>query len=685
VSDAHHPPASDGVLAELLRDGDDYGLTRFYAAHAGSAHAYARKLCGPTAADDAMAGALATAVARVRAGDGSSLADLVADAIRQEALTRVRDDEEQSSPRWRRRGRPECQRTPALLAARAAGRLSSEDEERLQRHLDSCASCRELARRAREAEQAFAEVSPAPIGAAQDAALVAMAAEAGGDVPQPVAPPPIAIEPIAVEPEPEPVAVEPEPIAVEPEAVAVEPEPVAAEPEAVEPEPVDAEQVAPVEPVDAVPARVRRGGAVGRLGAALRRLNAPPPAPQPVAETAATEPVAAEPELVEVQPEPVAVEAEPAAIEPEPVAVEPVAVEPEPVAVEPEPVAAEPEPVETQSDEPEREPRRIAFVRMRRAGRAEEEAPPEVVAPEPVPEPVAAEPEPEPEPVAAEPEQVAAEPEPEPAVVEPVVPVAAAVPTPEPEPDVAPAPEEASAPEEPAAEPAQPRWTPRPSRRRQRRETPAPSRWGPSGPMPRRSAAPEPGSPDRWARGTRTPIAAEPDAAKEGEWAKGAARGTAAGLALEPGGRAPLRTRRHSSSGRAAAFIAFLLAAGAVAAYASGAFDTSSDSNEVASPSTLTTPTATTTTPAAKPRTSKKPKASKPAATQTTPQTVAAAPVVQAPVTPTRTVAQRPTSTTPTRTTPRRQTSSGTTGTQDPGSTRATPPSDDQRRQPPPG
>ena len=201
MSAGHHPPASDGVIAELLRDGDDYGLSRFYAAHAGSVHAYARRLVGPTAADDAMAGALATAVARVRAGDSSPLSHLVEDAIRRETLTRVRDAEEESSPRWRRRARPDCQRTPALLAARAAGRLSAQETESLQRHLDDCPSCRELARRATEAEQAFTQASAAPIGAAQDAALAAMAEEAGGDIPAPVAPPPIDIAAVALEPE----------------------------------------------------------------------------------------------------------------------------------------------------------------------------------------------------------------------------------------------------------------------------------------------------------------------------------------------------------------------------------------------------------------------------------------------------------------------------------------------------
>ena len=194
-----------------------------------------------------MAGALATAVARVRAGDSSPLSHLVEDAIRRETLTRVRDAEEESSPRWRRRARPDCQRTPALLAARAAGRLSAQETESLQRHLDDCPSCRELARRATEAEQAFTQASAAPIGAAQDAALAAMAEEAGGDIPAPVAPPPIDIAAVALEPErasvAEPESAEPEPARAEQQPPAAEPAP--REPAAAEPEPVTGQPPSP--------------------------------------------------------------------------------------------------------------------------------------------------------------------------------------------------------------------------------------------------------------------------------------------------------------------------------------------------------------------------------------------------------------------------------------------------------
>ncbi len=84
----------------------------------------------------------------------------------------------------------------------------------------------------------------------------------------------------------------------------------------------------------------------------------PPAEPDPAAaESAAPEPVAAEPEpepvAAEPEPEPVAAEPEPEPVaaepEPEPVAAEP---EPEPVAAEPEPEPVAPEPVAAEAAEP---------------------------------------------------------------------------------------------------------------------------------------------------------------------------------------------------------------------------------------------------------------------------------------------------------------------------------------------
>jgi hypothetical protein len=277
------PLLDEAALAAGVRSGDEGALRSLYAAHAGRAHAYARKLCGPAAADDALAGALAAVVAQVRAGSQDGVQRLVEDAIRQEALARARSEVALGSRtrRWARRSAPECHRMPALLAARAAERITRADDEVLARHLDHCPSCRELARRAAAAERTLTTAVAAPVGAVQDDVLGAMMDEGGlerlaaaadvAEMPGPVESVP-ATEAMAVEVPPEP-SPEPEPTP-EPEPPAPEPSP--------EPEPTPEPEPPAPEPARGPPAAARRGGLPARLRRRARPAAAPAAEPTPV-------------------------------------------------------------------------------------------------------------------------------------------------------------------------------------------------------------------------------------------------------------------------------------------------------------------------------------------------------------------------------------------------------------------
>jgi Putative peptidoglycan binding domain len=78
------------------------------------------------------------------------------EAARDAAAERVPAADERTSLVRRIGGRDAaCDLMPTLLAARASGRLSEADDDRIARHVRRCASCRELERRHVAAERAY--------------------------------------------------------------------------------------------------------------------------------------------------------------------------------------------------------------------------------------------------------------------------------------------------------------------------------------------------------------------------------------------------------------------------------------------------------------------------------------------------------------------------------------------------
>jgi hypothetical protein len=159
--------------------------------------------------------------AEARGAEPIRIDRLLREATRDAAASRVEPIEGRASLVRRLGGRGQtCSLMPELLAARAAGRLSAGDRERVARHVKRCWSCRGLERRHAEAERAYEAFlragvaegeAPAVPTAAPDeplhAAPAEAAPEAAADGPVKEAAPPAA--PVS----PEPVAAQPEPLA----------------------------------------------------------------------------------------------------------------------------------------------------------------------------------------------------------------------------------------------------------------------------------------------------------------------------------------------------------------------------------------------------------------------------------------------------------------------------------------
>lgn len=267
------------ILAELIVSGDQDAVAGYYDGRAPSVYEYCTQICTPEQVEEAVLASFADFLGRVRgSGHGADLDDLLRKSTRGAAASRMRVSNARD---------PACRSMPELIAARANGELP-HDEAAINAHLEKCRSCRQVAERLVDAEDAL--VRPTSRTPAEEVRTKwLLVAARGTETPSPPQPPAAEPEPAAAaepepaaaaEPEPEPAA-EPEPApAAEPEAApAAEPEPAPA----AEPKPpalpaaesaVAAEQLAspaePPEPPTPQPVRVRRrsGGLVG----AARRI-----------------------------------------------------------------------------------------------------------------------------------------------------------------------------------------------------------------------------------------------------------------------------------------------------------------------------------------------------------------------------------------------------------------------------
>ena len=133
--------------------------------------AYCARICDPTRIGEAADAAFAELLAALEAAPADLPVDLdqmLLEATRHAAAERVDAAATASGGRLGpRRSTRTCELMPTLLAGRASERLSASDRPALERHLTKCASCRELAQRRDEAEQAYAALIGAPVEAAE--------------------------------------------------------------------------------------------------------------------------------------------------------------------------------------------------------------------------------------------------------------------------------------------------------------------------------------------------------------------------------------------------------------------------------------------------------------------------------------------------------------------------------------
>jgi hypothetical protein len=196
------------ITPQGVRAGDPAALAALCERRGGAVLAYCREVCEPADAAPAAAEALARFRAAVwAAGDASGLEPeaLLIGATRHAAAAAARRPAE---PRATRRivGRAHtevCAQVPALIVARAEDLLGAADQDRLARHLERCASCRETEAAFRRAERAYSGSAHAPLDSATTALLLGALAEAAPL--EELAPPaaPVEPEPLAADPEPE--------------------------------------------------------------------------------------------------------------------------------------------------------------------------------------------------------------------------------------------------------------------------------------------------------------------------------------------------------------------------------------------------------------------------------------------------------------------------------------------------
>jgi hypothetical protein len=195
------------ITPQGVRTGDPAALAALCERRGGAVLAYCREVCDPAGVAPAAAEALARFRAAVWAGgDASGLEPekLLLGATRHAAAAAARRPAE---PRATRRivGRAHtevCAQVPSLIVARAESLLGAPDQDRLARHLERCASCRETETAFRRAERAYAGSTHPPLDSATTALLLGALAEAAPieHVPAPTP------APQAEAPAPEPIA-----------------------------------------------------------------------------------------------------------------------------------------------------------------------------------------------------------------------------------------------------------------------------------------------------------------------------------------------------------------------------------------------------------------------------------------------------------------------------------------------
>lgn len=153
------PVVPDGSVSAAGADDRAVSLGDVQRARRASVLAYCARICDPTRIGEAADAAFAELHAALEAAPSYRPVDLdrmLLEATRHAAAERVDATAPTSGGRLgSRRSTRTCELMPTLLAARESGRLSASDRAALERHLTKCASCRDLAQRRAEAEQAY--------------------------------------------------------------------------------------------------------------------------------------------------------------------------------------------------------------------------------------------------------------------------------------------------------------------------------------------------------------------------------------------------------------------------------------------------------------------------------------------------------------------------------------------------
>jgi len=162
-----------GVTPAGIREGRPDVLRALVAARGAAVLEYCRAL---TTADVAPRAA-AEAFARFRAAvvDAPDLTAVDPDVLLLGATRHAAAAFARTAGAKGREGRLEdfCAAVPGLLAARAAGILGPDEQERLASHLERCPGCRGLAADVERAEIAYREATPGPIPPAAEAMALA--------------------------------------------------------------------------------------------------------------------------------------------------------------------------------------------------------------------------------------------------------------------------------------------------------------------------------------------------------------------------------------------------------------------------------------------------------------------------------------------------------------------------------
>lgn len=173
-----------GVTPAGIRAGEPGSLAGLVELRGPAVRAYAGAVARPEGALAAAAEAMASFRAHVvHAADVRALDPdaLLLRASRESSAARAPRPVESGATlrRLARRGDSPCELAPRLLAARANRELSHEDAVRLDRHLASCPTCRDLRERFRTAENLYAEGAGAPLVERDARALLVALARAG--------------------------------------------------------------------------------------------------------------------------------------------------------------------------------------------------------------------------------------------------------------------------------------------------------------------------------------------------------------------------------------------------------------------------------------------------------------------------------------------------------------------------